>query len=87
MVNISLQKDLMAALDAVAMAESRTRSELLREAARQYIERYRRWEAVCRLAAQTATQHGIRASDVATEIAAHRAQRHTRRFHANSNRG
>ncbi len=41
-VNISFPKDLLKAIDAVALEESRTRSELLREATRIYIERKRR---------------------------------------------
>ena len=38
-VNISFQDDLLNAIDNVAKEEARTRSELLREAARIYIER------------------------------------------------
>lgn len=41
-VNISFPKDLLKAIDAVALEESRTRSDLLREATRIYIERKRR---------------------------------------------
>ena len=42
-VNISFPKTLLKDIDAVALEESRTRSELLREATRIYIERKRRW--------------------------------------------
>lgn len=41
-VNISFPKDLLREIDAVALEESRTRSDLLREATRLYIERKRR---------------------------------------------
>lgn len=37
-VNISFRKDLLESIDAVAKRESRTRSELIREAARRYID-------------------------------------------------
>ena len=38
-VNISFREDLLHEIDEVARSESRSRSELLREAARLYIER------------------------------------------------
>jgi metal-responsive CopG/Arc/MetJ family transcriptional regulator len=38
-VNISFQEDLLNQIDKIAKNESRTRSELIREAARIYIER------------------------------------------------
>ena len=45
-VNISFQESLLSDIDKVAIKESRTRSELLREAARMYIERKRRWDRI-----------------------------------------
>jgi CopG family transcriptional regulator / antitoxin EndoAI len=45
-VNISFQKDLLKQIDKVAKEEARTRSELIREAARLYIEKKRRWEQI-----------------------------------------
>jgi len=42
-VNISFKDSLLADIDKVAKLESRSRSELLREAARMYIDRKRRW--------------------------------------------
>jgi len=41
-VNISFQGSLLSEIDRLAQAESRSRSELLREAARLYIDRKRR---------------------------------------------
>ena len=38
-VNISFQEDLLGQIDKIAQNEARTRSELIREAARIYIER------------------------------------------------
>ncbi len=45
-VNISFPKSLLKAIDSVAERESRTRSELLREASRMYIERKERWTKI-----------------------------------------
>ena len=42
-VNISFQAELLADIDAEAKREARSRSELLREAARLYVQRQRRW--------------------------------------------
>jgi metal-responsive CopG/Arc/MetJ family transcriptional regulator len=45
-VNISFQEDLLEQIDKIAQNEARTRSELIREAARIYIERKKRWESI-----------------------------------------
>ena len=45
-VNISFKKDLLKRIDKLAKAESQSRSELIREAARLYIERRERWEKI-----------------------------------------
>ncbi len=42
-VNIAFQNDLLREIDQLAGKESRSRSEFLREAARAYIDRKRRW--------------------------------------------
>lgn len=43
-VNISFQDELLKKIDSLAKKESRSRSELIREAARQYIQRKQRWD-------------------------------------------
>ena len=43
-VTISLRPELAVEVDRLAQQEGRTRSELLREAFRQYAERRRRWD-------------------------------------------
>ena len=45
-VNISFQDELLEKIDSLAQKESRTRSEFIREAARQYIQRKQRWDEV-----------------------------------------
>lgn len=74
-VNISFQDSLLREIDRVAKKESRSRSELLREAARAYIQRNERWADMLALGRRTARTRGITAADVEVEIAAHRKLR------------
>jgi metal-responsive CopG/Arc/MetJ family transcriptional regulator len=78
-VNISFRQDLLKQIDEMARTESRSRSELVREAARMYIERKRRMDAVIESIRQTVRERGITEEDVAHEIAAVRAERKQRR--------
>lgn len=71
-VNISFQDGLLRDIDRVAKAEDRSRSELLREAARAYIQRKERWSELMALGRDVAQRGGLTPADVATEIAAHR---------------
>jgi len=77
-VNISFRQDLLEQIDEVARAESRSRSELLREAARMYIQRKRRMDTVIESIRETVRQRGITEADVVAEIAAVRAERENR---------
>jgi len=74
-VNISFQKGLLSDIDKVARKESRTRSELLREAARIYIERKRRWDKIFTYAKSKVSENKLTEADVAREIASYRKQR------------
>ena len=74
-VNISFQKDLLRQIDEVAKEEARSRSELVREAARMYIERKTRWKEVFAYGKMQAEQHGLQEKDVASEISAYRRRR------------
>jgi CopG family transcriptional regulator / antitoxin EndoAI len=58
-VTISLPPDLAAEVDRLAGVEHRTRSELLREAFRQYVERRRRWDELFAYGARVARQRGL----------------------------
>lgn len=78
-VNISFQKDLLSDIDKVAKKESRSRSELLREAARMYIERRHRWDKVFTFGETQVRRKKLSKSDVAAEIAAHRRQKSRKR--------
>jgi CopG family transcriptional regulator / antitoxin EndoAI len=74
-VNISFNPDLLKEIDAVAEEESRSRSELLREAARSYIDRKRRWAQIFRVGAQVAKSKGLTPADLEEEIRQSRSAR------------
>ena len=71
-VNISFQGSLLAEIDRVAQTESRSRSELLREAARFYIARKRRWDGIFGYGKAIAVRGKLTEDDVATEIQTYR---------------
>ncbi len=74
-VNISFKDELLANIDRIAKRESRSRSELLREAARIYIERKTRWNQIF---AKTSVQSGDQAlteKDVLDEIRQYRREK------------
>jgi metal-responsive CopG/Arc/MetJ family transcriptional regulator len=77
-VNISFRDDLLNEIDEVARSESRSRSELLREAARLYIERKKRMKSIIESMRKIAAERGITEADVEAEIAAHRAEKQAR---------
>jgi CopG family transcriptional regulator/antitoxin EndoAI len=74
-VNISFKDSLLADIDKVAKLESRTRSELLREAARMYIDRKRRWGAIFAYGESQVSQRNLSEADVGSEIEAYRQQK------------
>lgn len=68
-VNIALPRSLLAKIDATARAEDRTRSDLLREATRLYIERKARWREIFRFGERHAERLGLDEADVTAAIA------------------
>lgn len=78
-VNISFQDSLLRDIDRVAKGEARSRSELLREAARTYIQRKERWAGIFALGREVAKRRGLTPADVAVEIDAHRRTKAGRR--------
>ena len=74
-VNIAFQKSLLKQIDDVAAQESRTRSELVREAARMYIERKKRWRDLFDFGKSHAKELGLKEQDVAEEIRAYRKRK------------
>jgi len=71
-VNISFQDSLLADIDEAATREARSRSELLREAARLYIRRQRQWSDLFALGDRLAERHGLDEASVRKEIRAAR---------------
>ena len=77
-VNISFQGSLLAEIDRVANTESRSRSELLREAARSYIARKRRWDDIFGYGKTISARGKLTEADVAAEIQSYRRGKATR---------
>jgi CopG family transcriptional regulator/antitoxin EndoAI len=78
-VNISFNKELLMEIDKTAKQESRTRSDLIREAARLYIGRKNRWERIFAFGDRQAKRLGLREEDIAREIQKYRAKNEARK--------
>jgi predicted transcriptional regulator len=78
-VNISFNKELLAEIDKTARQESRTRSDLIREAARLYIGRKSRWDSMFAFGSRQAQRLGLREEDIAIEIQKYRAKKEARK--------
>jgi len=74
-VNISFRDDLLHEIDDVARAESRSRSELVREAARLYIERKKRMIAAIESMRAITAERGLTEEDVQDEIESYRREK------------
>ncbi len=75
-VTISLPPELAKRADRVADKEGRSRSELFREALRQYLERQERWDRIFALGEETARRTGL---DEAAVLSAVKSGRQTSR--------
>jgi len=71
-VNISFNPKLLKDIDKVAQEEARSRSELIREAARSYIERKRRWARIFKETSRAGRRKGVSPEIIDREIAAYR---------------
>jgi CopG family transcriptional regulator/antitoxin EndoAI len=76
-LSISLPPELSADLDEVASQERRSRSELVREAVRQYIL-LNRWRALREKASLRAIERGLKEEDVERSIDEERSARRRR---------
>lgn len=72
---ISLPPKLAREVDKQAMAEGRTRSELFREAVRQYLVRTERWEQIFAYGESVAAEQGLTEADVDRVVAGARRER------------
>jgi len=74
-VNISFQEDLLSRIDQTAQNEARTRSELIREAARIYIERKKKWESIFAYGESLSSKYKFTEKDVNDEIQKYRKEK------------
>ena len=74
-VNISFNDELLQQIDQIAREESRSRSELIREAARGYIDRKRRWKQILSFAEQKVRMSSLSEDDIQKEITAYRNEK------------
>ena len=70
-LSISLPPELLREAETLARREGRTKSELLREALRRYIQE-QKWRSLQRYGARRAQRLGIREAEVERVIAEHR---------------
>ena len=74
-LRIAFSATLLSEIDAVAERESRSRFELLREAARIYVRRQKQWSDLFALGGRTAAGRNLTETDVAREIQSARRRR------------
>ncbi|EOQ94979.1 ribbon-helix-helix protein, CopG family [Leptospira wolbachii serovar Codice str. CDC] len=67
-VNISFEKALLKEIDKIAKREHRSRSELIREAARTYIEKKSKWQAIFDFTSKTIEKSNLTEADIFEEI-------------------
>ncbi len=67
-VNISFQKELLLEIDKLANEETRSRSELIREAARAYIDKKKKWKKLFQLADSHSVKNNLKERDLQNEI-------------------
>lgn len=74
-VNISFQNSLLNEIDKTARKEHRSRSELLREAARLYIQRQQQWDDLFQLGERITEEKQLTLRDVEDEIKSARQEK------------
>jgi CopG family transcriptional regulator/antitoxin EndoAI len=67
-INLSIPRDLLDQADREAKRESRSRSELMRDALRLYLERRARWESIFAYGDAQVKRLGLKQEDVETAI-------------------
>ncbi|HVD02749.1 MAG TPA: ribbon-helix-helix protein, CopG family [Candidatus Dormibacteraeota bacterium] len=76
-LTISLPAELAAEVDRLARQEGRTRSELFREAFRQYAERRRRWDQIFAYGEARASAGHLTDEQLASAVKRRRRSRHS----------
>jgi len=77
-VTISVPPELAREIDRAAEAEGRSRSELYREAARQYLRRRQRWDRLFAYGKQVAERTGVTEDEVLEAVVEDRRARRRR---------
>lgn len=67
-LNISLPKDLVSKVDTLAKKEYRSRSELIRESLRSYIEERAQWEQIFEYGKKQGKRMGIKSEEDVNKI-------------------
>lgn len=67
-INLSIPKQMLNEVDAEAKKESRSRSEVMREALKVYLERRERWEKIFDFGQKWAKRKGLSPKDVDAAI-------------------
>jgi len=73
-VNISFQDELLKEIDIVAKGEARSRSELIREAARFYIQRKQKWDQVFKIGMSIGSNLSITEDELVNEVKSARSK-------------
>jgi CopG family transcriptional regulator / antitoxin EndoAI len=71
-VNIAFKDGLLKEIDKIAKEESRSRSELIREAARAYITKKNKWDSIFNFGDNQATELKLTPEDISSEIIKYR---------------
>jgi CopG family transcriptional regulator / antitoxin EndoAI len=71
-VNISFEKTLLKAIDDIAKREHRSRSELIREAARKYIEKIEKWDSIFNYSENILGNKNLSEKDIISEVKKYR---------------
>ena len=74
-INFSINNDLLRQIDEIAEKESRSRSEIMREAIQNYVERKENWQKIFAYGKKMAQAKGLTPKDVEKAIAAHRREK------------
>ena len=73
--SISFEKDFLRIIDQTARNEKRSRSELIRNAVQQYVERGKRWDDLFAMGEKIAKEAKLKPEDVLSEIALYRSEK------------
>ena len=74
-INIPLQNDILAEVDQIANDEARTRTDLISDAVRLYVERKKEWQRIFRIGEKIGSGLEISEDDIMEEIKEYRKEK------------